>query len=145
MRALVAGRGLDKADAGGGGGGGGRRRRGGKDEGSGAIDEVVGQRAGASNVTTRCAKALAKGAHLNFDAVAHAEFLRQSAVVCAVKASGVGLIHHEPGAVFLLELHDLTQRSVITIHGEDAFRDDEDACSVFRVACSASRKASSPW
>ena len=42
-------------------------------------------------------------------------------------SGGVGLVHHQPGAVFFLERDNFPQRRGITVHAENTFGDDEDA------------------
>ena len=127
LPALLAGAGLDEAHACGSGRGGGRHGRGGEDEGPGAVDQVIHQRARAADVAARRAQRLAQRAHLDLDAVAHAQFLGQAATVCAVKPGRVGLVHHQPGAVFLLQRHDLAQRRVIAVHRKHALRHHQHA------------------
>ena len=84
-------------------GGGGGHGCGAEDEAAGPIHEQVNQRADAANVSAARAQRLAERAHLNFDAVAHAESFSKAASVCAIKSRGMRLVHHQPRAVFLLE------------------------------------------
>ena len=76
----------------------------------------------AADVTAARAQRLAERAHLDFDAVAHAECLGQAAPVRAVKPGGVGFVHHQPGAVFLLERDDFAQRRLVAVHARKRFR-----------------------
>ena len=45
----------------------------------------------------------------------------------AEEAGGVGFVEHEPGAVFVLQLDDFTERREVAVHAEDAFGDDQNA------------------
>src|SRR5437867_4404025 len=81
--ALLAGVRLDETASRGGGCSGSRHGRGGENEGSGAIDEILNERARTTNVSPGCAQGLAQGAHLDLDAVAHAEVLTQAAPIGA--------------------------------------------------------------
>jgi hypothetical protein len=59
----------------------------------------------------------------DFDAAGDAKVLGQAAPVLPVKAGGVGLIHHQPGAELLFERNHFPERGVVAVHAEDGFGD----------------------
>src|SRR5581483_9566784 len=101
--------------------------RGGKNERTRAIDEIISQHARPADVTARSAERLAQRPHLDFDAVRNTTFLSETAAVGTEQTRGMGLIHHQPCAVAVLEFNQFTQRGNIAIHGENALRDDQRA------------------
>src|SRR5208282_3141134 len=95
--------GLDKANGCGRRGGRGGGRRGGKNETAGAVDEKINQQARTANKSAARAERLAERAHLDFNAVVHAQFICQPASIFAANTSRMCLIHHQPRSVFFLE------------------------------------------
>ena len=55
-----------------------------------------------------------------------------AAAACAHEADGVGVIHHNQGAVFVGEVADGGEIGEITVHGEYTVRDDQNATRALR-------------
>src|SRR5437762_11397781 len=64
---------------------------------------------------------------LDLDPVGHAKLFRQTPTFFTVKSRRVGLVQHQPGAVFCFQLHQVPQRGEIAVHREYGLADNESA------------------
>ena len=68
---------------------------------------------------------------MNFDLAGNAKLFSQAAAFFAVKSRRVGLVNHQPGAVFFFEFDQIAQQREVAIHRENRFRHDERARTAF--------------
>ena len=77
--------------------------------------------------TANGAEALAERANHKVHLILDTVLLDEPATTLAKHAQRMRLIHHERGAIFSLDLHDLRQRRLIAEHAVDAFHHDQGA------------------
>lgn len=103
------------------------RRRGGVDEGAGAIDEELYPIAAGGEISAGEAESLAERSHLKMDVFLNAQLLRQAHAGGAEDTNRMGFIKKKLGTLSLADAENFTQWAEIAVHGENGFRDDEEA------------------
>ena len=98
---------------------------GGEDEGPAVVAQIVDDLVGGGNETADGDEGLGEGPHDHVHVLLDAEMGAGAVPLGAQHPDGMGLVHHEAGAVFLLELDDLRQVANIPAHGEDPVGHDE--------------------
>ena len=77
----------------------------------------------AAYVAAKSANRFRKRTDLNIDAAMHVEVIDSAAAIASKDAGRMRIIHHHNGAIFLGSVTQGRQRANVTIHGEDAIRD----------------------
>ena len=101
----------------------GQRRRDahGEDKSGQLIAQIVDQVLGSRQISAAGAKALGQRAHLDVDVLGiQVVILIHTAAGLADHAGGMGFIHHQEAAEFLLDLHEFRNRRHVAVHGIDA-------------------------
>ena len=86
--------------------------------------DVVDHWLGAGDEAAQRGEGLAEGAHHQVYVVVDTQVSARP-FAAAQDADGVGVIHHQPGAVFLAQGDDLRQRGDVASHAEHAIHHDQ--------------------
>ena len=105
----------------------GRGDGGGKDEGSGRVLHIVDHPLGGRHVSAEGSQRLGEGAHIDVHLILQAVVAGRAASAFADDAEAVGIVHHDPCAVFLCQAADFREIRDVAAHGEHAVRHDEAA------------------
>ena len=88
---------------------------------------IVDHPLGGRHVSAEGSQRLGEGAHIDVHLILQAVVAGRAASAFADDAEAVGIVHHDPGAVFLRQAADLREVRDVAAHGEDAVRHDEAA------------------
>ena len=81
-----------------------------------------------ANEPAQAGQRLAERAHDQVDLVGQAEMTGRAGAMLAQDANGMGVVHHDGGAVFSGNAAQLGQGNNVALHAEHAVHDNELAC-----------------
>src|SRR5262249_49661432 len=99
------------------------RRR--EQERSRPMIEKLNERPASGDITTECANRLGKRADLNVHPAVDLEMIDRAAAVLAKYTAGVCVVNHHDAAEFFGKRAEPRQGAQITVHAEDAVRDEQ--------------------